>query len=204
VQNQHDGLLEATMFLSGMGVRLGYEIRTSRLRLTPIRINELDELHRLWTGPEVRKYIWDDVAISREEAASIIAQSDDYFLHRRFGLWAMKQGVVPAGEDRIIGFCGFWHFRDPPELELIYGLEPVYWGRGLATEAARAMIQYGFEQLSFDSIVGSTDAANTRSAPVMDRAGMTLTRRAVVAGLETIFYAISRSEYEQHRGNILV
>ena len=183
---------------------MGYEIRTSRLRLTPIRINELDELHRLWTGPEVRKYIWDGVAISREEAASIIAQSAGYFLRRRFGLWAMKLGVVPAGEDRIIGFCGFWYFRDPPELELIYGLDPAYWGRGLATEAARAMIQYGFDEMSFESITGSTDAANTRSALVMERAGMTLTKRAMVSGLETIFYAISRSEYEQHRGNILV
>ena len=181
---------------------MGYEIRTSRLRLTPIRISDLDELHRLWTGPEVRKYIWDGVVISREEAASIIAQSDDYFLHRRFGLWTMKLGVVPAGEGRIIGFCGFWYFRDPPALELIYGLDPAYWGRGLATEAARAMIQYGFDEISFESITGSTDAANARSALVMERAGMTLTKRAMVSGLETIFYAISRSECE-HRGNIL-
>jgi len=147
----------------------------------------------------MRKYIWDDVAISREEAASIITLSTGYFMHERFGLWAMRPAETVAEVGRIIGFCGFWYFRDPPGLELIYGLEPAYWGRGLATEAARAMIEYGFDQLSLESIVGSTDAANTRSVLVMERAGMTLTRREVIGSLDTVFYAISRSEYE-HAG----
>jgi len=176
------------------GVRLDYEIATSRLRLGPVGIEELDELHRLWTEPDVRKYIWDGVAISREEAASIIAESAGCFAHRRFGLWTVKLAAATAGE-HIVGFCGFWYFRDPPELELIYGLEPSFWGRGLATEAARAMIQYGFEALSFEAIAGSTDAANARSARVMERAGMTLTRQAVAGGLDTLFYSISGSEY---------
>jgi ribosomal-protein-alanine N-acetyltransferase len=176
-------------------VLLGFEIRTSRLRLGPIGLDDLDELHRLWTDPEVRKYIWDGVAIGVEEAVSIIAQSSGYFLYQRFGLWAMKRAEVSSARDRIIGFCGFWYFRDPPELELIYGLEPANWGKGLATEAARAMIRYGFDQLSFESIAGSTDAANARSVLVMERAGMTLTRRAVVGGIDTLFYAISRTEY---------
>jgi ribosomal-protein-alanine N-acetyltransferase len=157
-------------------------------------MEELDELHRLWTEPEVRRYIWDGVAISREEAASIIAESAASFVHQRFGLWAVRLAAATAGE-RIVGFCGLWYFRDPPELELIYGLEPSYWGRGLATEAARAMIRYGFEALSFESIAGSTDAANARSGRVMERVGMTLTRRAVVGGLDTRFYSISGSEY---------
>jgi len=157
-------------------------------------MGDLDELHRLWTGPEMRKYIWDGVAISREEAASIITLSARYFMHERFGLWAMRPAETAAEGDRIIGFSGFWYFRDPPGLELIYGLEPAYWGRGLATEAARAMIQYGFDQLSLESIVGSTDAANTRSVLVMERAGMTLSRRSVVGGIDTMFYSISRSK----------
>jgi len=150
----------------------------------------------VWTDPEVRKFIWDDIAITREEGATIIAESIDSFEKRRFGLWAIRPEMAATREDRIIGFCGFWYFRDPPELELIYGLVPAYWGKGLATEAARAMIKYGFEDLGFESIVGSTDAANTRSVLVMERAGMTLIKRAIVAGLDTIFYEISLSHFE--------
>jgi len=93
-----------------------------------------------------------------------------------------------AANDEIIGFCGFWYFRDPPELELIYGLAPAYWGQGFATEAVRAMMQYGFDRLSLKEIVGSTDAANVASARVMEQAGMKLIRRATVGGLETLFY----------------
>jgi ribosomal-protein-alanine N-acetyltransferase len=171
------------------------QIKTPRLLLRPITTADLDELHSVWTDPEVRRYIWDGVAITREDAATIIARSIDYFAKLGYGLWA----VIPVGEDRIVGFCGLWHFREPPELELIYGFVPAYWGSGLATEATRALIQYCFDELSLESIVGSTDAANGRSTLVMERAGMTLIKRATVGGLDTIFYEISRSQFEQAR-----
>src|SRR5262249_46824354 len=178
---------------------MAYQIDTSRLSLYPITTADLAELHGVWTDTEVRKYIWDGVAITREEAERIIAQSIEYFGKRRYGLWAIRRAMAPPGQDRIIGFCGFWYFRDPPELELIYGLLPTYWGSGLAAEAASAIIKYGFEELSFESIVGSTDAANARSARVMERAGMNLIRRATIGGPDTIFYEISLSEFEQLR-----
>ena len=176
---------------------MAYEITTSRLSLRPVAAEDLEELHRLWTDPEVRKYIWDGVAMTREEAAQLIDLSIHYFGKLRHGLWSM----TPIGEAGIVGFCGFWYFRDPPEPELIYGLLPAYWGRGLATEAASAMIQYGFDQLSFDSIVGSTDAANAESTRVMERAGMTLIKRATVAGLDTIYYEITREQFDQLKRN---
>jgi ribosomal-protein-alanine N-acetyltransferase len=53
--------------------------------------------------------------------------------------------VLPREEDTLIGFCGFWFFYDPPELQLLYGIAPDRWGKGLAAEIARAMIRYGFE-----------------------------------------------------------
>jgi ribosomal-protein-alanine N-acetyltransferase len=183
---------------------MAYEIKTSRLFLRPITPEDLGQLHRLWTDPDVRKYIWDGVAITWEDAAAIIEQSVDCFNRLGYGLWVVLQvrepcipgrgndtSIEPAN-DFIIGFCGFWLFRDPPELELIYGFAPPYWGRGLATEAALAMIQYGFDRLSFESIAGSTDPANASSTRVMERAGMRLIRRATVGGLDTVFYAISK------------
>jgi len=169
------------------------EIRTTRIVLRPITIADLDELHRVWTDPEMRRYIWDGVAISRDDAAQLIARSTDYFEELGFGLWATRF----AGEADIIGFCGFWYFRDPPELELIYGLLPLYWGKGLATESARAMIEYGFEILSFESIVATTDAANLASTGVMERAGMTFIKRAAIGGIDTACYAISRFSFDR-------
>src|SRR5262249_22129043 len=175
---------------------MAYEINTSRLSLQPITTADLAELHRVWTDHEVRRYIWNGVAITRKDAAGVITRSIEYFGKLGYGLWAIRPAMAPPGGDHIIGFCGFWYFRHPPELELIYGLVPAYWGKGLATEAATAMIKYGFEKLRFESIVGSTDAANARSVLVMERAGMTLIKRAIVGGLDTIFYEISLSHFE--------
>jgi len=172
---------------------MDYEIKTSRLLLRPITPEDVDELHRLWTNREVRRYIWDGVAISREEAAAIIGRSIDYFETNHYGLWAITISV----EDCIIGFCGFWCFRDPPELELIYGLLPEYWGKGMATEAVRAIIRFGFDQLSLQWIVGSTDAVNAASCRVMERAGMRFADRAIAHGIDTIYYKVSRREFEK-------
>lgn len=92
----------------------------------------------------------------------------------------------------IVGFCGFWHFHQPPQLELLYGLASSAWHRGLATEAAAAMIRYGFDALSFARADASTDAANVASVRVRERAGMTFWKREMTNGLDTIYYSISR------------
>ena len=94
-----------------------------------------------------------------------------------------------------MGFCGFWFFRDPPELELLYGLSTRFWSRGLATEMATRLIQFGFDQLAFDRIVASTDAPNATSIRVLEKCGMEQTRRESVRGLETVFFSIDRARF---------
>ena len=96
----------------------------------------------------------------------------------------------------MIGFGGYRFFHEPPELQLIYGLAPAYWGQGLAAEAARAMIRYGFEILRLDEIIASADAPNEASFRVMKKAGMTFQKRLLLDGLDTIYYVISRQDFE--------
>jgi ribosomal-protein-alanine N-acetyltransferase len=167
------------------------DIDTARLRLRPLTADDLDNLHRLWTDPFVRKYIWDDEVISRERTASIIEKSTAMFETERVGLW----GMYPRDRDTLIGFCGFWVFPNSSELQLFYGISPNQWGEGLATEAARAMITHGFQHCGFDRIIASADTPNTASHRVMEKAGMTFEKRAETAGHETVFYAISRDDY---------
>jgi ribosomal-protein-alanine N-acetyltransferase len=90
----------------------------------------------------------------------------------------------------LVGFGGFWHFREPPELELLYGVGEVAWNRGFGTEIARAVIQYGKQPLCMRTIRASTDAANTPSVRVLEKLGFSFVHRAVAAGLDTVFYAI--------------
>jgi [ribosomal protein S5]-alanine N-acetyltransferase len=162
------------------------QLKTARLNLRPLVMDDVDEIHRIWIDPGVRKFLWDDEVISHEQAASVIADSLAHFESTGYGLWAVRQ----HGEEPIIGFCGYWFFHDPPELELLYGIATEQWGRGLGAEAAQAMIRYGFEALGLTRIQASTDALNLASVRVMEKCAMTFARREATNGLDTIYYAI--------------
>jgi RimJ/RimL family protein N-acetyltransferase len=163
---------------------------TERLRLDPFREEEAEELHALWTRPEVRRYLWDDRVVPPGQTREIVRESRALFAARGFGLWSIRE----RGEPALCGFGGYWHFRDPPELELILGLAPERWGKGLATEAGRALVRHGLDALGFAEVRGSTDAPNQRSRRLMERLGMRFERREVVGGLDTVFYARSSRE----------
>jgi ribosomal-protein-alanine N-acetyltransferase len=92
-----------------------------------------NDLHRLWNEPAVRRYLWDNELVPIERVESIIEHSLASFTARGFGLWA----ALPQPVDELIGFSGFWHFHEPPKLELIFGIAPAHWNLGLATETAK-------------------------------------------------------------------
>lgn len=140
--------------------------------------------------PGVRKFLWDDEIISRERTSSVVERSIASFATDGFGLWAIS--LTDSRE--LIGFCGFWHFHEPPRLELLYGIAPEHWNAGLATEAAIAMIDRGFDVFRFARIEASADAANEASVRVMQRAGMRFWKREITNGLDTIYYAVDRRD----------
>jgi ribosomal-protein-alanine N-acetyltransferase len=166
-------------------------IETARLRLRPLAPEDLGAIHRLWVDPEVRRYLWDDERISKERARSVIAASIESFESRGFGLWT----VIRKEDGELIGFCGFRSLEGTPEIELIYGVSPPYWGVGLATEAARASIRYGFEEAGFDRIVGIADTENEASRRVLEKAGMRFEKHAIYEGRKETRYEISRKEF---------
>lgn len=173
---------------------MGFDsITTTRLRFRPFSREDLDDLYSLWNDPGVRKYLWDDEMVPHQRVESIIENNVASFTVHGFGLWA----IFALEVDELIGFCGFWHFHEPSKLELIFGFGPAHWNRGLATEAARAMLKYGFEELSLSRIEGSTDTANQASSRVMEKAGMSFWKRETTNGLDTIYYAINREVFNQ-------
>lgn len=166
------------------------KIVTERMQLSPVSEEEVDELHQLWMQPEVRKYLWDDKIIPLEETRQIVSQSITAFLNNKYGLWVSR---LIASED-IIGFCGYWPFFELPQVELIYGLSPKYWGRGLATEMARALLEYGFRECGLENIQASADVPNRASIAVMERLGMTFKEQTKINGKDLVFYQKQREE----------
>src|SRR5262245_54421427 len=91
---------------------------TQRLELRPIALSEADELHALWTHPKVREFLFDGEAIPLAQTLEIVAKSAALFAAQRYGLWGVRRTPMPE----LIGFSGFWHFHEPPQLELLYGM----------------------------------------------------------------------------------
>src|SRR2546426_12297749 len=124
-------------------------IRTSRLELRSLAPTDLEDLHRLWTDPGVRRFLFDGETILREMTAAEIKASIRSFERNGYGIWGVRRRDRPG----LIRFCGFREFHEPPVLELFFGVAPACWSRGFATEAARVVIRYGFTRLGFTEIL---------------------------------------------------
>lgn len=141
-------------------------LRTARLHLRPLREPDVDALHALWTQPSLRRFLWDDRRLTREQTRDAVAQSAWWFEQQGYGLWAAHDG-----EGALVGFCGYGFFRDEHELELLYGVDEQQWMRGYAREMAQALVAYGFDTLGLGEIRASTDAPNLGSQRVLRRLG---------------------------------
>lgn len=160
------------------------------MTLRPVSMDDLDALHRLWTHQDVRRFFWDGEEISTGRAEAAVREAIEGFERYGFGLW-----VAEGEEGAILGFCGLRHLDDGPHVEVLYGVAPSEWGRGLATEMASAMLRFGFDRAGLPVVVGIADAANTASRRVLEKAGMTFERHAVCEGRDEAHYSIRREAF---------
>lgn len=145
-------------------------LRTPRLLPREWREGDLDAFAALNADPEVRSYFPN--LMSREESAASLARIREHFTRHGFDFWAVE---LP-GEAPFIGFVGLAHtlFEAPftPAMEMGWRLARPYWGRGLATEGARATLQDGFGRFGWAETAAFTAEGNKRSRAVMERLGM--------------------------------
>jgi RimJ/RimL family protein N-acetyltransferase len=146
------------------------EIATERLVLR--RWREADRLpfRRLNADPRVMEFM--PGALRAEQSDALVARIESHFERHGFGLWAAE---LREGE-RFLGFIGLsvpgFEAAFMPAVEIGWRLDADYWGRGLATEGARAVMRHGFEALELDGVVSFTVPGNLRSRRVMEKLGM--------------------------------
>jgi [ribosomal protein S5]-alanine N-acetyltransferase len=171
-------------------------IETARLMMRPFAMDEVDDLHRLWVDPGVRKFLWDDQVIPRETAIAIVESSIESFVNHGFGFWA----ICFKNDPELIGFGGLRHFTEDggvtSEVEILYGVAPEHWGKGVATEAAGVILRCGFEECELAHIYAGADPPNAASFRVMEKLGMKFARKTTVNGVETLYYVMSRDDYK--------
>ena len=164
---------------------------TERTILRPFAVEDTQELLNLFQEPAIRRYLLDDTQVELDWVAAEIEASNALFIDTGAGLWS----VMLEARDEIVGFTGFREFFDPPQLQLLYGLHPRHWGRGIATEVAASVCQYAFEKLDFTQIAAAIDVPNTASKNVLERLGMRLLRVSDEGVAGTAFYTVDRTRW---------
>lgn len=146
------------------------ELRTERLLLRHWRDSDLGTWAAMNADPEVREFFSEVLGAEQSRASADAFQAELEL--RGWGWWALE--VSDTGE--FIGMAGL----DPVEDDMAFtGVEAGWrlarpaWDRGYATEAARAVLRYGFETLVLPDVLAITTATNLRSQAVMRRLGMT-------------------------------
>lgn len=151
-------------------------LRTERLVLRPWTEDDLDALAGIFADPRVWRFPLQR-GYSRDETAAFLRRRLDEWKTRGWGHWALEYDAT------LIGYTGFGVPAFLPEVmpvpEIGWRLDPAYWGRGLATEAARAALAYGFDTIGFDQVVSIYEPDNVASGRVMERIGMTPDRDTV-------------------------
>ena len=146
------------------------DIRTPRLVLRQWRESDLEPFAALNADPEVMRHF--PAPFTREQSDALAERHRSRIAERGWGRWAVE--VAHSGE--FIGAVGLEktafraHFT--PAVEVGWRLARSHWGRGYATEAARAAIAFGLDELRLDEIVSFAPVANDRSRRVMERLGM--------------------------------
>lgn len=140
---------------------------TKRLQHRAFTLDDAEAFFALNSNPDIMRFTGEPMLSSVDEARTAIASYPD-FDERGYGRWAS----VLKETQTIIGFCGLKYLADLDAVDVGYRFLPQYWGRGLATEACIASLDFGFNTLRLEEIIGLVLPENAASIRVLEKAGM--------------------------------
>ena len=160
------------------------------MALRRLTMDDLGALAAIYRDADVRKYFPEGTLTyeqTKEELEWII---NVYYGQYGFGLWA----TLLKETNEFIGRCGLlpWTIDGRQEVEVAYLITKAHWGRGLGTEAARAILAYGFGELHLSRLICLIDPPNEASVKVATKIGMSFEREADIDGERTLVYSAVR------------
>ena len=146
--------------------------------------DDLERFHSICSDPQVMQFVGDGQAWTKERTDQFIQSASDTFREHGYCQWAL----VHKADGKLIGYCGF--VKSDNDSEIGWRLAPEYWGQGLATEAARAVLKHCIETLEFRRVIATVQAANAASIRIIEKLGMTLVERFDRDGQEVLVYSL--------------
>jgi [ribosomal protein S5]-alanine N-acetyltransferase len=157
--------------------------------LRRLTMDDVDDLLDIFSDPEAMRYY--PATKDRREAEDWVRSTLESYQKNGFGLWA----AILKGSNEFAGQCGLVAQRvdGKDEVEIGYLFLRKFWRRGLATEAARACRDYGFDELGYARLISLIDPANRASRRVAEKVGMSLERQTQKWGKTVYVYSISNA-----------
>jgi ribosomal-protein-alanine N-acetyltransferase len=161
-------------------------LTTERLILRPFTLDDRQTLFTITNEPGIFQYFPTKTAWEMEKVERSINYQIAHWEKHGYGQLA----VTLRDTRQLIGWCGLEYLPDTNETEVGYLLSGAFWGKGYATEAAQASVRFGLNEIRLKEIIGLTDPLNIASQRVLEKSGLTFTRRQVYFGMEMFRFAI--------------
>lgn len=146
------------------------ELRTERLHLRKMKVSDSPSLFKIWSDPEVTKFMNVDCFTDESQAKDMIKLLDEFSQDNK----AIRFSIIEMESDEIIGSCGF-NFLDfeNAKAEIGYDITRAFWGRGYASEAICALLDYAFLSLKLNRIEAKVEPENVNSVKVLQKLNFT-------------------------------
>ena len=167
-------------------------LETERLIIREHVLSDAPFFFTLNSNYNVVKYTGDSSFKMIAEAEKIVQYVMNQYKENGYGRWL----VAEKETGNPIGWCGLKFHTDTKETDIGYRLLESAWGKGYATESAKACIDYGFKHFNLNRIIGDAIKENTASINVFKKLGMTYLKDSLLDNIESVVYELKKENYK--------
>lgn len=164
-------------------------ISTERCNLRLFEESDIDDLHSLYSDKDVMRFLPGEY--SRDVAERHVSAFAEVFDERGYTLWAVNSNET----GKLVGRVGLWPLNGTEEIELGYVIARAYWGKGIATEASKACLEYGFKELEMPFVAAITVSENHASLRVMEKLGFRFIREDHYYDTDVLYHRLDSEAY---------
>lgn len=154
---------------------MNFRIETKRFYIRPLVMDDVHGIFELDSNPNVHTYLGNNPIKTLEEAENVIRYIQNQYKDLGIGRWA----IIEKTTDNFVGWTGFKYITEPVNnyvnyYDLGYRLIEKYWRKGIATETAKACLNYAFEILKLEEVYGICDVENIASKNILQKCGLNI------------------------------
>ncbi|OAB25566.1 GNAT family acetyltransferase [Paenibacillus macquariensis subsp. defensor] len=146
------------------------ELHTERLHLRKMKVSDSSSLFKIWSDPDVTKFMNVSCFTNENQAKEMITLLDDLSQDSK----AIRFSIIKIESNEIIGSCGFNSLDfENAKAEIGYDIAKSFWGRGYASEAIYSLLDYAFSSLKMNRIEAKVEPENVNSIKLLQKLNFT-------------------------------